>query len=98
MLRASLKVLADIYPTTLISQRALQRRLLATQGKPETVTSSKFKYPREPPNVIGLREPPVVERGGWIKQKQQKLRDLMDPEKYLVAHMETRQHLYVEPL
>lgn len=48
---------------------------------------------REAPDVIGLKEPPVVDKNSWLQRKKQKLRDFTDYEKAFAAHAAERKHL-----
>ncbi|KAI9303173.1 ATPase assembly factor ATP10 [Cunninghamella echinulata] len=51
---------------------------------------------REAPDVIGLKEPPVVDKNSWLQRKKQKLRDFTDYEKAFAAHAAERKHLVEE--
>lgn len=48
---------------------------------------------REAPTVLGAREPPMVDKTGWLQRKKQKLRDLTDYDKAFAAHAAERRHL-----
>ncbi|ORY93375.1 ATPase assembly factor ATP10 [Syncephalastrum racemosum] len=51
---------------------------------------------RQPPTALGAREPPMVDKTGWLQRKKQKLRDLTDYDKAFAAHAAERRHLVEE--
>lgn len=81
------------------SLRTLQpiaRRLYTTETTEEK--EQEQKPFREPPVVLGLREPPIVDKSGWLERKSRKLKDLTDYDKAFAAHAANRRYLYVTPL
>ncbi|CAO3636253.1 unnamed protein product [Cunninghamella blakesleeana] len=64
-----------------------------TATTPTPPSMGKF---REAPDIIGLREPPVVDKNSWLQRKKQKLRDFTDYEKAFAAHAAERKHLVEE--
>ncbi|ORX56849.1 hypothetical protein DM01DRAFT_1334406 [Hesseltinella vesiculosa] len=51
---------------------------------------------RDTPAILGLREPPVVDKQTWLQRKKQKLQDFTDYEKAFAAHAAERRHLVEE--
>ncbi|KAI9486010.1 MAG: ATP10 protein-domain-containing protein [Benjaminiella poitrasii] len=75
-----------------------QYRLFATES-PSSKDQPKFeKYGafRNPPEVLGMKDPPVVDHYNWVQRKKQKLRDFVDYEKAFAAHAAERKYLIEE--
>ncbi|KAI8069411.1 ATPase assembly factor ATP10 [Gongronella butleri] len=51
---------------------------------------------RPTPSILGLREPPVVDKQSWLQRKKQKIKDFTDYEKAFAAHAAERRHLVEE--
>ncbi|KAG0169262.1 Mitochondrial ATPase complex subunit atp10 [Apophysomyces sp. BC1034] len=77
---------------TAIANSRYQCRRLASNTAPAV----KPKWDREPPSVLGVRDPPVVAKDSWLQQKKQKFKDMTDYEKAFAAHAAERRHLVEE--
>lgn len=60
---------------------------------PQLAKPEQYGTFRSPAEVLGVRDPPVVDHNNWLKRKQQKLRDFVDYEKAFAAHAAERRHL-----
>ncbi|KAF7722331.1 Mitochondrial ATPase complex subunit atp10 [Apophysomyces ossiformis] len=77
------------------------RLIYSASHNPTRLASNKTaapkpKWQREPPEVLGIRDPPIVDKSGWLQRKKQKLRDMTDYEKAFAAHAAERRHLVEE--
>ncbi|KAI7905517.1 ATP10 protein-domain-containing protein [Cokeromyces recurvatus] len=76
----------------------VQCRLMATKT-PSTKDQPEFEQYGtfcNPPEALGMRDPPVVDHNNWIQRKKQKLRDFVDYEKAFAAHAAERKYLIEE--
>ncbi|KAI8388501.1 ATPase assembly factor ATP10 [Radiomyces spectabilis] len=77
------------------------RRCLATKANDDSTNKKEqqvdeWKPLRDPPTVLGLRDPPVADRSSWLQRKTQKIKNFTDYEKAFAAHAAERRHLVEE--